>query len=139
MQAKSNSLALSATLGVRVTDSERSVFAERAEGAGLSLSEWCRQAILGSVSTSPDTRLLLAEIIAARKLTLWSLVQVSKSKPLDRIHDQITEANAVKFAAAEECIAQYFIQAAEHDAEDSENDAEESEDDAEETDEDDAA
>lgn len=110
MHAKSRSVTLKQILGVRVTDEERTVFQLRAEEAGLSLSEWSRRALLASVSTSPETRLLLAELLAFRKLALWLQAQTIKGVLLDEaaFKQAVEQAEITKLLWADERIERYF-------------------------------
>jgi predicted HicB family RNase H-like nuclease len=43
MHSRVRSASLTETLGIRVTEDERNTLQIRAEEAGISLSEWCRQ------------------------------------------------------------------------------------------------
>ena len=71
-------------LSSRLTSEEERRIKEHADKSGLSKSEWCRQAILWSLDTPPDAQLVLAEIMALRKIIL--------ALHLDSIHgEKLTE------------------------------------------------
>ncbi len=134
MEAKTNSVALVETLGIRVTAAERKAFELRAEKDGLSLSEWCRRALFASAKVSTETRLLLSEIIAARRMITSIQITVAAGKPLDdkTLKDGAKHVDSLKLSLADERIADYFAKTA-TEAEDEDEERENSED--EETDE----
>jgi len=70
---------------------------------GLTKSEWCGQAILWSLETGAETRLLLAEFLAIRKVFLALHVDVLQGhRPTEqRIREAIEQAEATKFAMAD--------------------------------------
>lgn len=75
---------LSGNVTAHLTPAEENRMKERAESAGLTKSEWCRQAILGALETPLDAQLVLAEIMALRKIIL--------ALHLDSIHgEKLTE------------------------------------------------
>ncbi len=131
--------ALTDTMSVRLTVEERKSLESRADDAGLSLSEWSRQALLASTATSPQTRLLLSEIIAVRKLVTGIQLRVARQAPVDgaTIMAFAAEVDASKFGWADERITEYFAQAAASGGENEE--PEDSEDDETEPEEDDTA
>lgn len=110
MEAKTNSVALVETLGIRVTAAERKAFELRAEKDGLSLSEWCRRALFASAKVSTETRLLLSEIIAARRIITSIQIIVAAGKPLDdkTLKEGAKHVDSLKLSLADERIADYF-------------------------------
>ena len=53
MHSRVRSASLTETLGIRVTKDERNTLEKRADEAGISLSEWCRQLLLTGLAVSP--------------------------------------------------------------------------------------
>jgi hypothetical protein len=76
---------------------------QRAQQAGLSLSEWCRQALLRALDVSPETRLLLSELLAIRKVFLALHVEALQGQPLNeqRVRQAVENAEATKHAMAD--------------------------------------
>jgi hypothetical protein len=109
MHARTRAASLTETLGIRVTEDERRALEERADEAHLSLSEWCRQALLASVSTSPETRLVLSEVLALRRVFLALQVDLLQGRELteDRIRAAMEEADRTKFEMAEKRISAF--------------------------------
>jgi len=109
MHARTRAASLTETLGIRVTEDERRALEERAEEAHLSLSEWCRQALLGSVSTSPETRLVLSEVLALRRVFLALQVELLQGREVteDRIRAAMEEADRTKFEMVEKRISAF--------------------------------
>lgn len=106
MHARTRTASLTETLGIRVTEEERQALEERAELAHLSLSEWCRQVLLASIETSPETRLLLSELLAFRRVFLAlqvELVQGNQPTP-ERLRAAMEEAERTKFEMADKRI-----------------------------------
>jgi hypothetical protein len=86
-----------------VTPEEEERIRERAAEVGLTKSEWCRQAILRSLETGAETRLLLAELLAIRKVFLALHVDVLQGQSLSepRIRQVVEQAESTKFAMAD--------------------------------------
>src|SRR5579875_2451720 len=64
--AKAKQRTRTRSITAKVTVDEEAVLKAAAENAGLTVSEWSRQALLGCAAVSPDARLLLAEFLALR-------------------------------------------------------------------------
>lgn len=109
MHARIRTASLTETLGIRVTEDERRALEARADEAHLSLSEWCRQALLASVSTSPETRLVLSEVLALRRVFLALQVDLLQGRELteERIRAAMEEADRTKFEMAEKRISAF--------------------------------
>ena len=103
MHSRVRSASLTETLGIRVTKDERSTLEVRAEEAGISLSEWCRQLLLDGLAVSPETRLVLSEVLALRKVFLALMLDlIQGQKPTEpRVREVVEQAEATKFAMAE--------------------------------------
>lgn len=109
MHARTRTASLTETLGIRVTEDERRALEARADEAHLSLSEWCRQALLASVSTSPETRLVLSEVLALRRVFLALQVDLLQGRELteERVRAAMEEADRTKFEMAEKRISAF--------------------------------
>ena len=109
MHSRVRSASLTATLGIRVTEQERSTLEQRAEEACLSLSEWCRQLLLAGIAISPETRLILSELLALRKVFLALKVDRIHGQELteSRIKEVVDQTEATKFAMAERRIYEF--------------------------------
>ena len=107
MHARTRTASLTETLGIRVTEEERQALEQRAEEAHLSLSEWCRQALLGSIETSPDTRLILSELLGLRRMFLALQVDAVHGHEVtpERLRTVMDEAEKTKFEMADKRIS----------------------------------
>jgi len=94
---------LNGTATAHITQAEEERIQRRAAEAGLSKSEWCRQAILNALETPPDTRLLLAEFLALRALVLALHTDILQGNKLteQRVAAAIQQVEAKKFIMAE--------------------------------------
>ena len=103
MHSRVRSASLTETLGIRVTEEERKTFELRAEENGLSLSEWCRQLLVSGLAVTPETRLILSELLAVRKVFLALLIDLAQGqKPTEqRIREAVENGEATKFAMTE--------------------------------------
>ena len=112
MHSRVRSASLTETLGIRVTEHERNTLEKRAEEAGISLSEWCRQLLLDGLAVSPETRLILSEVLAVRKVFLALMLDlIQGQKPNEpRIREVVDQAEATKFAMAESRIHKFRSQ-----------------------------
>jgi hypothetical protein len=86
-----------------VTEDERKTLELRAEEAGLSLSEWCRQLLMAGLEVSPETRLILSEMLAMRKVFLALHIDALQGQPMNeqRVRQAVENADATKFAMAD--------------------------------------
>ena len=109
MHARTRTASLTETLGIRVTEDERQALEQRAELARLSLSEWCRQALLGSIESSPDTRLILSELLGLRRIFLALQVDFVQGKEVtpERLRAAMEEAEQTKFEMADKRISAF--------------------------------
>jgi hypothetical protein len=112
MHARTRAASLTETLGIRVTEDERKMLEIRAEEAGLSLSECCRQLLVSSLSVTAETRLLLSEVLAIRKVFLALLIdQIQGQKPTEqRIRQVVEQAEATKLAMTDSRIHSFRSQ-----------------------------
>ena len=107
MHARKRIASLTETLGIRVTEEERQTLEQRAEETHLSLSEWCRQALLGCIETSPDTRLILSELLGLRRMFLALQVEAVHGHAVtpERLRAVMDEAERTKFEMADKRIS----------------------------------
>src|ERR1700691_2400414 len=71
----------SKSVGTKVTEAELRVLESRAERAGLTLSEWVRDVLLGSsieTGTLAAERAILAEVLAMRTILLNFMLKVGE-------------------------------------------------------------
>lgn len=106
MHAGNRSKTLTGNVTARVTPEEQARLQERAEHAGLTLSEWARQVLLEAVGSSQETRLLLAELLALRMIVLrFNLDLIEGDQPTkERVKEILERADATKYALAEQRI-----------------------------------
>src|ERR1700739_640001 len=74
----------SKSVGTKVSEAELRVLESRAEGAGLTLSEWVRDVLLGSsveMGTLAAERAILAEVLAMRTILLNFMLKVGEGNP----------------------------------------------------------
>lgn len=77
----------SKSVGTKVTEAELRVLESRAERAGLTLSEWVRDVLLGSsieTGTLAAERAILAEVLAMRTILLNFMLKVGEGNPIPR-------------------------------------------------------
>jgi hypothetical protein len=75
----------SKSVGTKVTEAELRVLESRAERAGLTLSEWVRDVLLGSSveqGTLAAERAILAEVLAMRTILLNFMLKLSARQPI---------------------------------------------------------
>jgi hypothetical protein len=103
MQSSSRLKTVTASVTAKVTPGEEKLCRARAEEAGLSLSEWSRGALIRAASFTPETRLLLAELMALRAVILPLHAEILKGNKLTDtfIAETMKQADARKFAMAE--------------------------------------
>jgi hypothetical protein len=93
-----------------MTDAECERLTALAESEGLTLGEWCRQALLERAnSETPKTieRTVLAEVLALRTILLNAFYQLAQGVPLtaDEMQSLIERADQDKLRKAEERLA----------------------------------
>ena len=100
MYSSKHSKTLTASITAKVTPEEQRLIRERAQEAGLRPSEWCRQVLLSGLVVAPETRLILSEVLAVRKVFLALLIDLLQGqKPTEqRIREVVENAEATKFA-----------------------------------------
>jgi hypothetical protein len=75
----------SKSVGTKVSEAELRVLESRAERAGLTLSEWVRDVLLGSsveMGTLAAERAILAEVLAMRTILLNFMLKVGEGNPI---------------------------------------------------------
>ena len=75
----------SKSVGTKVSEAELRVLESRAERAGLTLSEWVRDVLLGSSveqGTMAAERAILAEVLAMRTILLNFMLKVGEGNPI---------------------------------------------------------
>ena len=75
----------SKSVGTKVSEAELRVLESRAERAGVTLSEWVRDVLLGSsveMGTMAAERAILAEVLGMRTIILNFLMKVSMRQPI---------------------------------------------------------
>lgn len=98
------------TVGCKMTESECDRLIAVAERDGLSLSEWCREALLQQVGMQKPRALeetVLAEIIALRAILLNAFYKLAQAEALtcDEMQRLIERADQDKFRKAQERLA----------------------------------
>lgn len=75
----------SRSVGTKVSETELRVLESRADAAGLTLSEWVRDVLLGSsvdAGTLAAERAILAEMLAMRAILLNFMLKLSARQPI---------------------------------------------------------
>jgi hypothetical protein len=100
----------SKSVGTKVSEAELRVLESRAERAGLTLSEWVRDVLLGSsieMGTLAAERAILAEVLAMRTILLNFMLKVGEGTPIPEAASKklIEWADANKMKRALEVLA----------------------------------
>jgi hypothetical protein len=100
----------SKSVGTKVSEAELRVLESRAERAGLTLSEWVRDVLLGSsveMGTLAAERAILAEVLAMRTILLNFMLKVGEGTPIPEASSKklIEWADANKMRRALEVLA----------------------------------
>jgi len=100
----------SKSVGTKVSEAELRVLESRAERAGLTLSEWVRDVLLGSsieTGTLAAERAILAEVLAMRTILLNFMLKVGEGTaiPEESSKKLIAWADANKMRRALEILA----------------------------------
>jgi len=95
------------TAGCKVTESEHAALEEAAARAGLTLSDWCREALTTAAretTGTPAEEAVLAEVIALRTALLNLMFSLAKGEPVtaDGMQKLIERADANKLERARE-------------------------------------
>src|SRR3954465_3156746 len=103
METKKRSKNLNSVVAIRLSGVQAARLLERAQQTGQTSSEWGRQTIVQALETSVDTRLLLSETLALRKIVLALHVDLLQGQTVteQRLRTIVENAEATKFAMAE--------------------------------------
>jgi hypothetical protein len=103
VHSSKHSKTLTASITTKVTPEEQQIIRQRAQEAGLRPSEWCRQVLLSGLIITPETSLILSELLAVRKVFLALLIDLAQGqKPTEqRIREVVENGEATKLAMAE--------------------------------------
>ena len=98
------------SVGTKVSEAELRVLESRAERAGLTLSEWVRDVLLGSsvdAGTMAAERAILAEMLAMRAILLNFMLKLSMRQPItEQVSRELIEwADSNKMKRALEVLA----------------------------------
>ena len=98
------------TVGCKMTEAECEQLIAVAERDGLTLSEWCREALLQQAGTQKPRAIeetVLAEVIALRTILLNAFYKLAQGEPLtpDEMQQFIERADKGKFRKAQERLA----------------------------------
>jgi hypothetical protein len=103
------------TLGTKVRDQEYAQLEAAASERGLTLSEWCRETLLGKVNGQEEksadmgatSQALMAELVALRTILLNVLFKANGEKPTaEEMQRLIDRADSDKLRKARERLAQ---------------------------------
>jgi predicted DNA-binding protein len=103
MQAKKRAKRLNSVVAIRLSSEQAFRLSERARQTGQTASEWGRQTILQSLDASLDTRLILAETLALRKIVLALQLDLLQGQAVteQRLRSIIENAESTKFVMTE--------------------------------------
>jgi predicted DNA-binding protein len=103
MHAKKRSKRLDSVVAIRLSSDQTFRLSERARQAGQTSSEWGRQTILQALDASLDTRLILAETLALRKIVLGLQLDLLQGNVVteQRLRAIIENAESTKFVMTE--------------------------------------
>ena len=103
MQLRKRTRSLDSTVTAKHTAQEGKRIKEAADRAGLTVSEWSRKTHLDALEVPPWGRVLLAELLAIRKVFLALHVDVLQGQSLSepRIRQVVEQAESTKFAMAD--------------------------------------
>ena len=105
------------TLGTKVSGEEYAQMEAAASERGLTLSEWCREVLLGKVNGQPakatgtEAQALMAELVALRTILLNVLFKQANGESLtaEEMQALIERADAGKLGKARERLAQAAV------------------------------
>jgi hypothetical protein len=103
MQVKKRSKRLNSVVAIRLSSEQAFQLSERARQTGQTSSEWGRQTILQALDASLDTRLILAETLALRKIVLALQLDLLQGQAVNeqRLRSIVENAESTKFAMTE--------------------------------------
>lgn len=107
MHSSTRPKTLIATVTAKHTVEEEQRIKERADAAGLTVSEWARQTHLEALSVSPETRLILSELLGLRRMFLALQVDAVHGHEVtpERLRTVMDEAEKTKFEMADKRIS----------------------------------
>src|SRR5690349_9326844 len=99
MKAKKRVQRLGSVVAIRLSSDQAFRLSERARQSGQTSSEWGRQTILQALDASLDTRLILAETLALRKIVLALQLDLMHGQTVSeaRLRSIIENAESTKF------------------------------------------
>ena len=103
----SNPIFRTKTVSTKVSDEEYAQLEAQAAERGVTVSEWCRETLLGQLkptTANPTEEILLGEVIALRTILLNLQYGLASGEPLsrERMQELIDHADAGKLARARE-------------------------------------
>lgn len=109
MHRSTRAKTLTATVTAKHTPDECNDIQKAADASGLTVSEWARQTHLKALSTGPDVRLVLSEVLALRRISLVLQVDLLQGRQLteERLRAAMEEADRTKFEMAEKRISAF--------------------------------
>jgi hypothetical protein len=109
MHRSTRSKSLVATVGAKHTPEELRDIQEAAKASGLTVSEWARQTHLKALSTPPETRLILSELLGLRRIFLALQVDFVQGREVtpERLRAAMEEAEQTKFEMADKRISAF--------------------------------
>ena len=112
MHASNSSKTLTASITTKLTPKEQLLIKQQAKAESLRPSEWCRRVLVNAVDCPPETKLLLSEVLAVRKVFLALLLDlIQGQRPTEsRIREVVEQGEATKFAMAENRIHKFRSQ-----------------------------
>lgn len=101
---------LTASITAKLTPEEQSLIKQHAKQAGLRPSEWCRRALVSAAGCAAETRLILGELMALRKVFLTIHTEILQDHEPDahRLKAIVDEAEATKYAMADQRIQKFY-------------------------------
>ncbi len=111
MKAHKRHKTLDAHMSLRLTLGEAGRFAELADAAGLTVSEWSRQTLLAALDCPPWARLMLGEFLALRSVVvdLQRDLMQGVNPSTERVKAILDVAETRKFAQADGRLAMLRI------------------------------
>lgn len=96
----------------KVTPEHELLLKKRAQSLGMTISEYARQTILGSLDASSETQMIVSELMALRKIFLLLKIDSYEGKKLteQRLRLAVDQAEATKHAMASSRISSFWAQ-----------------------------
>lgn len=94
----------SVTVSTKVSEEENAQLEALAEARGLTMSEWCREVLLGELNAAPAEETMLAEIMALRMIVLNGFYKLVQGEKLtwDEMQALIDRADGERFRRSAE-------------------------------------